>query len=1227
MDILPHTPPPLQPSSASKRTDKTKRKKSTTVRRRRKKVTCSNKDTIENGATTSVGTEEEAKTKKKKRRLWTKRVRKREPSLSPDNELFDKTFGFNFGIFRSPTKRRPKRQPSPPPSPSVQRSTRRRKEKEHSKKSIAGLHKSSSEPWTDIADGATAWPLDTETGGFEHDFEPNSAPGFEPDFEPDYDFGRDFGGGYSSGPEHSPFHPDGASQDQAPSSLKRSRIERNAKKQRNRRRTARAEAKTRASKRPELFQAYLLMKKKAKEVLRQSGFVPSPDDEEWCDACHERRVTRKVRVVDLFFAGMRELRYCPCYSEIQTLAAHGFLPTSSSSNRKREGITAFTFRTIEYLDTYWGVDPFGIYGMSEALILFWSSELSSEDPFNKVGSGQGQAGNIHCFLQNILEASQGPTVRQHLQAAMDEYRFMQQLQATLTAEILGLSPRERLADVCPACFGPRIDEAGKSENDLDVIIAVDGNFQHRRFARANADPLKSRPALFLPPDKIRNEQALIDGSTEAGEKDECTANWKAADGGVTSASSNVVADTGLVAAVCRHDHCLRLCNLHQSGEKLVYPVSLLKWILEEVEVGETDCTTGPARTSDATNVGSSSGSDSHQSSSQDRSRVGVAYDIACNLSSHLRRVSLFVTFSLSIGLVHHLPRLEFALSSMHAYAHKWSCQVDFDPRFLPNFGLTDGEGTERLWSQLRGMIPMNRSSSASHRLENINRRASAYNKQHLADLVTKLNSRLKNAIKLKAEADRVITEVVNRSEWTVATLLEQWHAQRAASKQIPLKEQRKEVAEMPNVMFKLELVNRDIAACREELACVNTINTNKLIEQSTKLQQLVKQRQVLDDRLNSLRTSEMNISVLDPGTSLPSCILTLRCDPLCPRLNMSTPLIGTDYEFACTLMVASRSLWDLVVQYRQGAERLRLPRLGGKALGRKFMQCLLIGTKAAGLLVKNLNSLRPRLMKAVAMYNDEVKKYAAILANSQNSHSILRTRRVPPSAPEDLNELLKLDILTPLWNNGLYSHPTEPWAYDDDVRVGIPAVLSRARCQQEIKRLGWEVRRIGRWLISRRKRFQQVRQQLLQLDEQDDSAMMLLEREEERLRTIARRWFSKGGLDHLWECTRQSGEPQTEEWVELRMWCTDDVEVFQRTTAGGLPDHTWPDCIIDGMVGESDDITTDHDALLDISDHSSDDLSHHSVDTTDYGAFSDEINENFDEDDGDVFGEFDIDHI
>ncbi|SCZ93944.1 BZ3500_MvSof-1268-A1-R1_Chr6-3g09011 [Microbotryum saponariae] len=681
---------------------------------------------------------------------------------------------------------------------------------------------------------------------------------------------------------------------------------------------------------------------------------------------------------------MRRVRFCSCYSEIQTLAAHGLLPTSSSSIRKRNGITAFTFRTIEFLDTYWGVDPYGVYGMSEALILFWSSELAPDDPLNKVGFGTRWK---HLSRLNIISNTlQSPTVRQHLQAAMDEFRFMQQLQTDMTAGLLSLSPRERLADVCPACFGPRNDEAGKSGDDLDVIIALDGNFQHRRFARASANPLKSRPAVFLAPDKIRNEQAVIDESNQTGGKDECTSNWKAADGGVAAGSSNAVADTGLVAAVCRHDHCLRLCNLYQSGEKLVYPVSLLKWIIEEVEVGETNRPEGSAHARVGSNVEVSPDSGSHCSSIHALSRVGVAYDIACNLLSHLRRRDL---------LADHLPRLAFALSSLHAYAHQWSCQVEFDPRFLPIFGLTDGEGTERLWSQLRGLIPMNRSSSASHRQENISRRVSAYNKQHLADLVTKLKSKFENATQLLAQANRDIAEVVGRSEWTVATLLEQWEAQRAASKNFPLKEHRKEAAEMRNILFKIEVVNRDIGVCRESLACANVTDTEELIQQSTRLQQLVKQRQGLDHRLNSLRTSEMKLSVLEPGMLSPCSLPSpFRHNSSWSYLDPDTSSSDcTDYECVCSLMIASRSLWDLVVQYRKGADRLRLPRQGGKALG----------TKAAGLLVKNLNSLRPKLMKAVAMYNNEAKKYAGLLADSQRFHPILSTRSAPPSAPEDLN--------------------------------------------------------------------------------------------------------------------------------------------------------------------------------------------------------------------------------
>ena len=34
---------------------------------------------------------------------------------------------------------------------------------------------------------------------------------------------------------------------------------------------------------------------------------------------------------------------------------------------------------------------------------------------------------------------------------------------------------------------------------------------------------------------------------------------------------------------------------------------------------------------------------------------------------------------------------------MHAYAHQWECQLEFNPRLKPAFGLTDGEGVERRW--------------------------------------------------------------------------------------------------------------------------------------------------------------------------------------------------------------------------------------------------------------------------------------------------------------------------------------------------------------------------------------------------------------------------------------------------------------------------------------------------------------------------------------------------
>ena len=48
---------------------------------------------------------------------------------------------------------------------------------------------------------------------------------------------------------------------------------------------------------------------------------------------------------------------------------------------------------------------------------------------------------------------------------------------------------------------------------------------------------------------------------------------------------------------------------------------------------------------------------------------------------------------------------------MHSYAHQWACQLVYNPRLQEGFGLTDGEGDERIWSRLRKLIGIGRTSA------------------------------------------------------------------------------------------------------------------------------------------------------------------------------------------------------------------------------------------------------------------------------------------------------------------------------------------------------------------------------------------------------------------------------------------------------------------------------------------------------------------------------------
>ncbi|EJT96805.1 hypothetical protein DACRYDRAFT_60043, partial [Dacryopinax primogenitus] len=80
-----------------------------------------------------------------------------------------------------------------------------------------------------------------------------------------------------------------------------------------------------------------------------------------------------------------------------------------------------------------------------------------------------------------------------------------------------------------------------------------------------------------------------------------------------------------------------------------------------------------------------------------RATVGVLYDIRCQLE---QSCDLFGYLGCDQSC------LTFACSILHAYGHEWACQVAYNPRCRLGFGLTDGEGSEWVWSRTRCLIPI-----------------------------------------------------------------------------------------------------------------------------------------------------------------------------------------------------------------------------------------------------------------------------------------------------------------------------------------------------------------------------------------------------------------------------------------------------------------------------------------------------------------------------------------
>jgi hypothetical protein len=157
--------------------------------------------------------------------------------------------------------------------------------------------------------------------------------------------------------------------------------------------------------------------------------------------------------------------------------------------------------------------------------------------------------------------------------------------------------------------------------------------------------------------------------------DGCSESFVAADEKREKASTRFFADTGLMALLCRHDRVLWLVNMTSAGEKQHYALALVKQLFEHLPPDMV---------------------------------VGLLYDIGCQLERSCRKWCLLDDSILS--------RIVFGISVFHAYGHQWPCQIVYHPRKRTGFGLSDGEGCERLWSALKHLIPVLRVSGVRYML-------------------------------------------------------------------------------------------------------------------------------------------------------------------------------------------------------------------------------------------------------------------------------------------------------------------------------------------------------------------------------------------------------------------------------------------------------------------------------------------------------------------------------
>ncbi|KAE8226954.1 hypothetical protein CF319_g504 [Tilletia indica] len=175
------------------------------------------------------------------------------------------------------------------------------------------------------------------------------------------------------------------------------------------------------------------------------------------------------------------------------------------------------------------------------------------------------------------------------------------------------------------------------------------------------------------------ESAYQAASGNDPDKEACVANIRAIDNASGQTSRTPFEINGVMGACCRHDIPLVLCDISTPGERHHYATALIATIIRAIPHLQ---------------------------------HIGVAYDIGCRFDPSTRVRNLFGP----------AVQITWTVPVFHVYGHTYSCQLRYNPRNVLGFGLTDGEGMERVWSGLSNLITSTRGMARGERRFNLEER-------------------------------------------------------------------------------------------------------------------------------------------------------------------------------------------------------------------------------------------------------------------------------------------------------------------------------------------------------------------------------------------------------------------------------------------------------------------------------------------------------------------------